>query len=94
MRLIEKIQDWYTEESSPPYLDGVELVSEEIVDTARWGNVTEFIFRENNEYVMVRAVAPATEMQGWGDYGDPDIHEVEPYEVTVTKYRVKSDGGS
>lgn len=94
MTLIEKIQDWYKEESYPPDLLGVELVSEEITDTARWGNVTEYVYYKDGEYVMVTDTAPATEMQDWGDYGDPAIAVVEPYDVTVTKYRKKNSGGS
>lgn len=53
----------------------------------RWGNSIEVVYRRGDEHVAVHDVEPATEMQSWGDYGDPEIFPVEPYEVTVTKYR-------
>lgn len=72
--------------------DGVvtEQVSYEIIDNSpRWGSRIQVVYRRGDEYVAVRDVEPATESQDWGDYGDPAIAVVKPFEETivVTKYR-------
>lgn len=65
-----------------------EQVSNKVLDSAaRWGNSVEIVYKRGDEYVAVHDIEPATEMQSWGDYGDPEIFVVEPFEVTVTKYR-------
>lgn len=64
-----------------------ERISYEVVDDSpRWGNLIQAVYQRGDEYVAVQDVEPATEMQHWGDYGDPSIFEVRPVEVTVTKY--------
>lgn len=76
------------------------LVSDEIIDTSRWAVIHEAVYlrktiagREpltfSDEYVRVRYKEPATEYQDWGDEGEPDIEEVVPVEVTITKFEVK-----
>lgn len=91
MSLLEDIKKHYETENYPPYDDvDCELIEENAIDQRRWGVTTEFILQRGSEYVAVVDVVPATEMQDWGDYGPPEIYEVEPFEVTVTKYRKKS----
>lgn len=89
MSLIDDIKSWYEEESYPPSGSEVaaELVSEEYTDSMRWGTGFINVYKRNDEFVAVEDVEPATEEQEWGAYGDPEIYHVEPYEVTVTKYR-------
>lgn len=91
MSLIDDIKDWYKEESYPPYsgdIEGVDRVSNEVIDSSpRWGNTIRVVFKREDEYVAVQDIEPATEMQDWGDYGEPDVYVVEPYEVTVVQYR-------
>lgn len=89
--LLEALKDWYKDESYPadgPELgEGVKQVSYEIVDDSpRWGSVIQVVYTDGENFVAVQDVEPATEMQDWGDYGDPEIFEVRPVEVTVTKY--------
>lgn len=90
MSLIDDIKDWYKEESYPPYsgdIEGVDRVSDEVIDSSpRWGNTIQVVFKRGDEYVAVQDVEPATEMQSWGDYGEPEVFEVVPEEVVVVKY--------
>lgn len=76
------------------------LLDDEIVDTSRWAVIHEAVYlrktiagREpltfSDEYVRVTYKEPATEYQDWGDEGEPDIVEVVPVEVTITKFEVK-----
>lgn len=62
-----------------------ELVSEEDGDTARWGTWFTNVYKRGDEYVAVQDVRPATEMQDWGDYGDPEIFPVTPRTETIVK---------
>ena len=80
MSLLEDIKSHY---ESSAYLPDEELISEKVIDSLRWGNLTEFVFKRGDEYVMVSDVEPATEMQGWGDYGAPAIKAVKPVEKTI-----------
>lgn len=90
MELIDRLRDWYKDESYPPggseLGDGVERVSYEIKDSLRWGNQILVVYRLGEQFVGVSDVEPATEMQDWGDYGDPEIYEVKPVQVITTKY--------
>jgi hypothetical protein len=62
-------------------------ISYEIIDDSpRWGDVIQAVYQRGDEIVAIEDVAPATESQDWGDYGDPTIYEAKPVEVTVTKY--------
>jgi len=92
--LVEMLKEWYKENSYPPdgpeLDDDIEQVSYKVLDSGqRWGNNIQVVYKDNltNAYVAVYDVEPATEMQDWGDYGDPEIALVEPYEVTTVKYR-------
>ena len=69
--------------------DGVTTrrISYEVIDDSpRWGDVVQAVYQRGDELVAVEDIRPATEMQEWGDYGDPEIYEVKPVEVTITKY--------
>lgn len=90
--LIKKLNEWYEEESSPPMRDDiydVEPVAVVFIEEKRWGTLYEWIYKlgDDEVYAAVADVEPATEMQDWGDYGEPSIYPVEAYQVTVTKYR-------
>jgi len=91
MSLIEDVKNYYkgTSFPSPPIYDewdDTELVGEEVLDSLRWGNLTQWTLRRGDEYVSIKDVAPATENQNWGDYGEPTIYEVVPVEKTITIY--------
>lgn len=90
---------WPGDLDAPGEVDCV-LLSDEIIDTSRWAVIHEAVYlrktiaaREpltfSDEYVRVRYKEPATEYQDWGDEGEPDIEEVVPVEVTITKFEVK-----
>jgi hypothetical protein len=77
------------------------MLSDEIVDTSRWAVIHEAVYLRktisgrdpltfSDEYVRVTYREPATENQDWGDEGPPDIEEVVPVEVTITKFEVKA----
>lgn len=63
-----------------------EVVDEEYLDSGRWSEHHRAVFKRGNEYVAMEYEVPATEMQEGGDF-DYEFYVVEPYEVTVTKYR-------
>lgn len=102
MSLLDDIKGWYNEESYPPdgpeldqdFVDGkwvgkgteTKLVSNEMLDTLRWGTSFVNVYKRGDEYVAVKDVRPATEMQDWGDYGEPEVYAVRPVEVTTIKY--------
>lgn len=93
MALIEAIRKWYEYEKSPPdgsdLLEGCKMVEYERNGSVRWGEQIRVIYKHGNEYVAVEDVEPATEMQGWGDYGEPTIYPVIAVDkqVTVTEYQ-------
>lgn len=89
MSLLEDLKDYYTEEKSPPEGPEVdaELVHSEYTDSLRWGLAFTNVYKRGDEYVAVEDVEPATEMQDWGDYGEPNLVQVYPAQVTITKYR-------
>ena len=88
MSLFDDLNEWYRTENAPPlWVDEFDLVDESHLNELRWGALKQWVFKRNDEYVAVKDVEPATEMQDWGDYGEPAIYRVEPYSVTVTKYR-------
>ncbi len=61
-----------------------ELVSSEDEDDLRWGTAFTNVYKRNDEFVAVSDVRPATEMQDWGDYGEPEIYVVTPKTETIT----------
>lgn len=91
MSLLEELTKWYEEESYPP--DGPELgddvvqVAYERLGSRRWGEDIQITYHDGKDYVAVRDVEPATEMQDWGDYGKPEIYPVKPVEIKIIKYR-------
>ena len=89
MTLLDRLKEWYADgETSPPMWDSeFHLLDVEWLDDLRWGTRKRWIFRDGEEFVAVEDVEPATEMQDWGDYGEPEIYEVEPYPVVQVKYR-------
>lgn len=93
MTLVEKLKEWYENETTPPHnmIEGVEYVTEKALEKKRWGVMTRYIYRDGDDYAAVEDVSPATEMQDWGDYGDPEIYEVEAVEVVTTEY-VRKNG--
>lgn len=88
MSLLDDINEWYNTEKAPPlWVDDFDLVGESVINELRWGYLKQWVFKRGNEYVSVKDVEPATEMQDWGDYGEPEIYLVEPLEVTVIAYK-------
>lgn len=105
MSLFEDVQKHYEDAHYPPdgpdldleYVDGqwvnkgteTTLVSKKDLDQARWGTWFANVYKRGDEYVQVKDCRPATEMQDWGDYGDPEISLVEPHTktITVTEYK-------
>lgn len=70
-----------------------EILSEKIIDTSRWSELWEYVLKfgdgEDVAYVRARHSVGATEYQE-SDRLVEELHNillVEPYEVTVTKYR-------
>ena len=78
------VGDWYEE-----YI----LLENHYITSGRWSERWEMIFRHNGKFWGVMYEVPSTEMQEGMDSfdqnldGTVDVYEVEPYEVTVTKYR-------
>lgn len=101
MSLLDDVKKHYEEENSPPdgpdldyvQVDGewvkgetvTELVSEEDRGELRWGTSFENVYKRGDELVGVRDVRPATEMQDWGDYGEPEIYLVTERTETIVK---------
>lgn len=105
MTLLEDVQEHYKENNYPPEGDDLdyikvddewvkgdtvtELVDERDLGDLRWGTQFANVYKRGDEYVQVTDVRPATEMQDWGDYGDPEISVVEPHTrtITITEYK-------
>lgn len=89
MSLIDELKAWYEDESYPPQneIDGVKQVSFEYTESHRWGTGFVAVYTDGKAFAAVADVKPATEMQDWGDYGEPEIYPVEPYTETIIKYR-------
>jgi|WetSurMetagenome_2_1015567.scaffolds.fasta_scaffold38830_5 hypothetical protein len=83
-----------TREEAIDILDGnpqYKVILDDVVETTRWTIIYDFIFQnlETGKYYQGWYQVGATEMQDerpW-EYTTPKFDEVEPYEVTVTKYR-------
>ena len=104
MSLKEDIVKWFDGGNrwpgDLPYEVDCVPVGDEIVDTGRWSNIHEAVFLRktiagrdpltfSDEYVRVTYNEPATELQDWDGFGEPDVDEVVPVEVTITKFEVK-----
>lgn len=63
-----------------------EKVSDRFLDSGRWVEYHRAVFKRGDEYVALDYSLPATEYQE-GSEGPSEAYAVEPYEVTVTKYR-------
>lgn len=70
-----------------------EFISNKFTGKGRWTLTYELLFKVGNQYYRADYQRGATEQQEtypFEDDGDwVDCVEMEPYEVTVTKYRVK-----
>lgn len=92
MSLLEDLKQYYADGNHyPPEGDEFEPEAEQVAwnvidDSPRWGNVIQAVYKRGDELVAVQDVEPATEMQDWGDYGEPRIYPVMAKQVTVTKY--------
>jgi len=88
--LLEDIQKHYEDSSYLPIddVDYDEEVAYERNGSLRWGTQIRVILRRGEEYVAIEDVEPATENQGWGDYGEPNIYNVVPRTETrvITRY--------
>jgi len=67
-------------------IDDVEIIEDKVVDRRRWVVVSRAILKRGDEVVGLSYESPATEYQEGGDFNH-EFYAVEPYEVTVTKYR-------
>ena len=109
MTLLDDVRLHYKGESYPPdgpdldyeLVDNAwvekdtetELVSHKDGSELRWGTSFTNVYKRGDEYVAVEDVRPATEMQDWGDYGEPEIYVVKPRTETITvTYYDKVDG--
>lgn len=68
-------------------IENVEEIENEFTSDSRWENFYVAVFRRDDEYVALHYSVPATEMQEGQDQSVAEFYAVEPYEVTVTKYR-------
>jgi hypothetical protein len=87
-RLIDDVKsaiddDWWGYLDDYESLDGVETISDKILDQTRWGVIKELIARRGDEYVKLTWEQAAAE----GEYcNQPEIQEVKPVEKTVIVY--------
>jgi hypothetical protein len=80
--------DEYYDEENKKFIDRgthTELVSEEDHGELRWGTSFINVYKRDDELVAVQDVRPATDMQDWGDYGEPEIYPVKARTETVVK---------
>lgn len=64
---------------------GIEEIQTKTVDTTRWGTIHELIFKWEDKYYSVRyETVPENGIQLYGN--TIECTEVEPKQVTVTKY--------
>lgn len=70
---------------------GVEIVSNKFLDSLRWFELWEMVWREGDKFYAYAYQVPSTEYQeGSEEEFDPNlVYEVEPFEVTTTEYRKK-----
>lgn len=90
-------EEWEKEVSELSAVDRADVlenngseVHSEYEDGGRWSNYETKVYRfwHNSEsvYYQISKEVPATEMQDGGDFGDPEITQVYPKEVTTTIY--------
>lgn len=75
---------------SEEQVDGLEVISNTIVDHTRWSVVYEVIFKEDYQFYKVSYSVGATESQDEGpfeyDNDEIDCIEVAPVEKTIVVY--------
>lgn len=67
-------------------IDEYELVNVDILDERRWGVIKQYTFELPGICIAIDVYEMITET---GDDLFQDVYEVEPYEITVTKYKRK-----
>lgn len=77
------------------YIENVILVQDKCLGSGRWTSQWLAVFKRwgtgphnSDEFVALSYELPCTEYQE-GSEGPSEVYEVEPVEVTVTKYRRK-----
>lgn len=87
MSLLSDFQDVLKDEpTAGPHDFEDEVVSDLHVYSGRWTETHRAVFKRGDEYVALDYEVPATEYQE-GSEAESFVYAVEPYEVTVTKYR-------
>jgi len=68
---------------------GYEKIEEHQTGTSRWSNHHALVFRYEGELWRTHYSVGLTELQDQEpfEYDEPVAYRVEPYEITVTKYR-------
>lgn len=69
----------------------VNVLVDEIVDTSRWSIQYDFVFKYQGKIYQTGYQVGATEQQDEGPWEYDKVvacYEVEPYEKTVTEYRL------
>lgn len=73
----------------PP--EDIQVIESELIDTTRWSEIHELVIKKDNKYYRTRYSIGATEAQDERPFENEgpliEFDEVEPYEVTVVKYR-------
>ena len=71
--------------------DHYEVIYDNVEDSSRWSIQHEMVFKYDGKFYQTSYRVGATEYQDEQPYENDndeiECHEVEPYEVTVTKYR-------
>jgi hypothetical protein len=73
--------------------DGSDVVLNESVDKTRWSIIHRLIFKKDGKLYETHYSVGATESQDespWEYDKTVDCTEVEPYEKTITEYRIKT----
>lgn len=91
-------EDAATPSDVADYINDVQQVSDEYVDSGRWSEHWTAVFKRStlrmggtdlewvqHEYVALDYERPATEMQEGGDFYS-EAYAVKPVQVTITKY--------
>lgn len=66
------------------------VVEDEMVEQGRWTTLHRTVFRFDGKFWQAHYEVPSTENSGDFEdvnYNEITAHEVEPYDVTVTRYR-------
>lgn len=82
--LVNTSRNEYAFEDEAEGKFGAVKVKSEHLDSTRWGDIYEDVYERDNEFVAVSYETGSTEYQEM-DF-EPDLYEVIPVSVTVTKY--------